>query len=69
MSRTLSVASQRGAAGEAARSPHIVFPRYESNAPARFHAIPKARAFIKLSGNSFTWRFLALTAWYRGRSH
>lgn len=46
------------AAGEPARATHIVFPKYEANAPARLVPLPKARLFTGMVDNTFNYPLL-----------
>ncbi|MFU8817748.1 MAG: HprK-related kinase A [Pseudomonadales bacterium] len=45
-------------ADEPAAITHVIFPRYQMGAEATFHAIEKARAFMKVSSNSFNYQIL-----------
>lgn len=42
-------------ADDTARVTHVVFPQFAPEAPVAFTPIPKARAFMKLSSNSFNY--------------
>jgi HprK-related kinase A len=45
-------------ADEPANVTHVLFPRYEAGAELAMHPIEKARAFLKLSSNSFNYQML-----------
>lgn len=47
-------------ADEAARAAWVIFPNYERGAKLRLLPLPKERAFLKLSGNSFNYEFIGL---------
>jgi len=47
-------------AEEIASVTHVVFPRYVPGTTASFHVVPKARAFLKISTNSFNYTMLGI---------
>lgn len=49
-------------ANEPVRAISVVFPHFESNAPTELEPMPKARAFLKLSGNAFNYEMLGAGA-------
>lgn len=46
------------AAAAPARATHIVFPKYEADAPARLAPLPKARLFTGMADNTFNYPVL-----------
>lgn len=46
------------AAAEPAHATHIVFPKYEADAPARLEPLPKARLFTGMVDNTFNYPVL-----------
>jgi HprK-related kinase A len=49
-------------ANDPVRAISVVFPHFESNAPTELEPMPKARAFLKLSGNAFNYEMLGAGA-------
>jgi len=49
------------AAARTVRAAHIVFPRYEADAPTRLAPVPKAQLFTRVADNAFNYSVLGET--------